>query len=101
MMHLLKLHTRNKLAINECNLFSNLKFTITCTNYSEQKGEFEAKFMVVVDETEFESANDPLTVETALKNSVALKRIGGYPVDPGSLVVGETSKIPAVIDEGF
>ena len=57
--------------------------------------------MVVVDETEFESANDPLTVETALKNSVALKRIGGYPVDPGSLVVGETSKIPAVIDEGF
>lgn len=58
--------------------------------YSEQKGEFEAKFMVVVDETEFESANDPLTVETALKNSVALKRIGGYPVDPGSLVVGET-----------
>ena len=58
--------------------------------------------MVVVDETEFESANDPLTVETALKNSVALKRIGGYPVDPASLVVGETSKIPAVvIDEGF
>ena len=60
--------------------------------FSEQQGEIEAKFMVIVDKTEFEADPDSLTVEEALSKTVEAEKIGIFKVDRDSLSVGETGE---------
>jgi hypothetical protein len=52
---------------------------------SRQDSEFVANLVVVVDKEEFEAEADPLTVETALLETMAGGRLGHLKVDPNSL----------------
>ena len=59
---------------------------------SEEQGEIDAKFMVIVDKTQFEAVPDALTVEEALTRTVESEQIGRFKVARDSLSVGETGK---------
>ena len=64
--------------------------------FSEEQGEFQAKFMVIVDKNEFdaelEGNPEALTVEEALNRTVRARRVGGLTVDTESLTVGEAGE---------
>ena len=64
--------------------------------FSENQGEFQAKFVVIVDKNEFdtelEGNPEALTVQEALNRTVRSRRVGGLAVDTESLRVGETGE---------
>ena len=64
--------------------------------FSEEQGEFQAKFMVIVDKNEFdaelEGNPEALTVEEALNRTVRARRVGGLTADTESLTVGEAGE---------
>ncbi len=71
-------------------------FIINTSHFSENQGEFQAKFVVIVDKNEFDTGleGDPeaLTVQEALNRTVRSRRVGGLAVDTESLRVGETGE---------
>jgi len=68
--------------------------------YSQQQGEFEANFMVIVDKNQFDAAPNALTVQEALNKTAAARKIGNLKVDSESLKVGEPETSSAAGGEG-
>ena len=69
-------------------------------HYSQQQGEFEANFMVIVDKNQFDAAPNALTVQEALNKTAAARKIGNLKVDSESLKVGEPETSSAAGGEG-
>ena len=76
--------------------FGTICYNICTFLFSENQGEFQAKFVVIVDKNEFdtelEGNPEALTVQEALNRTVRSRRVGGLAVDTESLRVGETGE---------
>ena len=57
--------------------------------FSKNQGEFLTDLVVVLDKNQFEDADEKLTVEDALKQSVNTGKVGSIFVDPESLTMGK------------